>query len=91
LDNHQAFDTSIGRVGLLICWDLAFPEAFRKLISQGAKLIIVPAFWLISDSTWAGHGINSKSDVLFTQSCVTARAFENTCGKLMIIHFNHRC
>ncbi|PQE22002.1 carbon-nitrogen hydrolase protein [Rutstroemia sp. NJR-2017a BBW] len=37
-DTHEVFDTPIGRVGMLICWDLAFPEAFRELIYQGAKL-----------------------------------------------------
>lgn len=29
---------------MLICWDLAFPEAFRELIGQGAKIIIIPTF-----------------------------------------------
>ena len=29
---------------MLICWDLAFPEAFRELIYQGAKIIIIPTF-----------------------------------------------
>lgn len=43
-DIHEVFDTPIGRVGMLVCWDLAFPEAFRELISQGAKIIIIPSF-----------------------------------------------
>jgi predicted amidohydrolase len=43
-DPHLVFDTPIGRVGMLICWDLAFPEAFRELIAQGAKIIIIPTF-----------------------------------------------
>ena len=38
-DIHEVFDTPIGKVGLLICWDLAFPEAFRELIAQGAKIM----------------------------------------------------
>lgn len=41
---HPAIDTPLGKVGLLICWDLAFPEAFRELIAQGVKLIIIPTF-----------------------------------------------
>ena len=41
---HTCFDTPLGRVGMLICWDLAFPEAFRELIAQGAKIIILPTF-----------------------------------------------
>lgn len=41
---HIAFDTPLGKVGMLICWDIAFPEAFRELIAQDAKIIIVPCF-----------------------------------------------
>ncbi len=40
-DTHEVFDTPIGKVGLLICWDLAFPEAFRELIANGAKIMYV--------------------------------------------------
>jgi predicted amidohydrolase len=41
---HQVFNTPIGRVGMLICWDLGFPEAFRELIAQGAEVIIIPSY-----------------------------------------------
>lgn len=45
---HEVFDTPIGKVGLLICWDLAFPEAFRELIAKGAEIIIIPTFCMSS-------------------------------------------
>lgn len=38
------FDTPIGKVGLLICWDLAFPEAFRELICKGAEIVVIPTY-----------------------------------------------
>jgi predicted amidohydrolase len=38
---HEVFETPVGKVGLLICWDLAFPEAFRELIAAGAKIMYV--------------------------------------------------
>lgn len=44
-DLHPVFDTPFGKVGMLICWDLAFPEAFREMIMQGAKIFIIPTFW----------------------------------------------
>ncbi|MBI3537828.1 MAG: carbon-nitrogen hydrolase family protein [Chloroflexi bacterium] len=39
------FETSFGRVGLLLGWDLEFPEAARTLALDGAELIAVCANW----------------------------------------------
>lgn len=36
----KIFDTKLGRVGLLICYDLEFPEPARKLGVRGAEVII---------------------------------------------------
>lgn len=79
---HVAFDTPLGKVGMLICWDLAFPEAFRELIMQGAKMIIVPAFWRYSDASEIGLKHNPKSEGAFLDAAVVSRAFENTCAVL---------
>jgi predicted amidohydrolase len=38
-------DTPIGRIGLLICYDLEFPEMPRRLALAGADLIVVPTNW----------------------------------------------
>ncbi|KAK3703128.1 hypothetical protein LTR37_014605 [Vermiconidia calcicola] len=80
MDPHVAFDTPIGKVGMLICWDLAFPEAWRELISQGAKTIIIPTFWTLSDCSKEGLAINPVAEGLFLDSMLTARCFENTCA-----------
>lgn len=34
-----------GPTGLAICYDLRFPELFRRLIDKGARVIILPAEW----------------------------------------------
>ncbi len=39
------FPTSFGTIGLLLGWDLAFPEAARSLAIDGAELLVVPANW----------------------------------------------
>ncbi len=38
-------DTSVGRLGLLICYDLRFPELGRALADMGADIFIVCAQW----------------------------------------------
>ena len=39
------FDTDIGRVGMMVCYDLRFPELARGMVQDGADIIFVPAFW----------------------------------------------
>jgi len=77
---HEAFNTPLGKVGMLICWDLAFPEAFRELIAGGAKIIIIPTFWNLSDCNPAGLAHNPQAEALFLDSTLTSRTFENTCA-----------
>ncbi|KAL3962597.1 hypothetical protein ACCO45_004120 [Purpureocillium lilacinum] len=87
---HSAFDTPWGfRAGMLVCWDLAFPEAFRELVADGARVIIVPSFWLADEgpSPDMNHGdgdgaqtiaTKAATERLFVGSACVARAFENT-------------
>ncbi|MBT5710851.1 carbon-nitrogen hydrolase family protein [Candidatus Poribacteria bacterium] len=41
------YDTPVGKVGILICYDVRFPEAARALGLQGADIIAVPTNWPI--------------------------------------------
>ncbi len=38
-------DTSIGKIGVIICYDLRFPELPRRLALEGAQVICIPAQW----------------------------------------------
>lgn len=38
--------TGIGKVGMLICYDLRFPEMSRILASSGSQILVVPSAWV---------------------------------------------
>lgn len=44
-DRSLVVSTSAGRLGVAICYDLRFPELFRKMALEGAEVICLPAEW----------------------------------------------
>jgi len=44
-DRTLVVPTSVGRLGVAICYDLRFPELFRKMALEGAEIICLPAEW----------------------------------------------
>ena len=40
-----AFDTPVGRLGMMICYDKAFPESARALAVDGAQIIVCMSAW----------------------------------------------
>jgi predicted amidohydrolase len=66
-DQVVAIDTPAGRLGLSICYDLRFPELYRRLESAGAQWLIVPAAF--TATTGAAHW----------EPLLRARAIENLC------------
>jgi predicted amidohydrolase len=53
------FDTDFGRIGMMICWDVTFPEAARTLAFKGAEVIFLPI--------WGGHLTLAKARALENQ------------------------
>jgi predicted amidohydrolase/GNAT superfamily N-acetyltransferase len=63
----RSFDTDCGKIGIMICYDIEFPEMSRLLADEGVDLIFVP---FLTDTQ------NGYSRV---RNCARARAIENEC------------
>ena len=61
----KVVDTDLGRIGILICYDIRFPEMARKLALAGAEIILVPA------------AFNTVTGPLHWEIIFRARAIEN--------------
>jgi predicted amidohydrolase/GNAT superfamily N-acetyltransferase len=66
-DNIKVFDTDSGRIGILICYDVEFPELGRIMAEQGMEILFVP---FVTDTQ---NGYNR------VRYCSRARAIENEC------------
>jgi deaminated glutathione amidase len=60
-------ETPLGKLGLTVCYDLRFPELYRRLSRQGAELIAVPSAF--TQRTGEAHW----------ETLLRARAIENQC------------
>ena len=66
-DRLRTFDTDCGKIGILICYDVEFPELGRLLADEGMSILFVP---FLTDTQ------NGYSRV---RHCAQARAIENEC------------
>lgn len=66
-DALQALETPFGRIGISICYDAEFPLIARRLVEQGADLILVPS---CTDTLAGYHRVRIGCQ---------ARALENQC------------
>lgn len=75
-DSVVAFDTPVGRLGMLICYDKTFPEATRELALDGAEIIAVSSAWPASVTDPAPRIEDDRQTVLY-DLWDRARAAEN--------------
>jgi len=84
--NHICvFNTRFGKIGLIICWDLNFPEIFRRMLKKNVSLVFCPSYWTFEDGSKERFRHDSNSEVNFVNSLCTARAFENN---IVLIYSN---
>lgn len=61
------FDSPFGRIGLAVCYDLRFPELFRRLLDAGAEIFAVPS------------AFTARTGRAHWEILVRTRAVENLC------------
>jgi N-carbamoylputrescine amidase len=75
-EGFAAFDTPVGRLGMLICYDKTFPEAARALALDGAEIVACMAAWPVCRARPARLMRNDRQ-VRHFNALDIARAVEN--------------
>lgn len=75
-DDYGVFDTPVGRVGLQICYDKAFPEAARMMALGGAEIIASLSAWPAARTATAQNLQDDRWTYRFNLFD-TARALDN--------------
>ncbi len=66
-NHYTVFDTEFGKIGMMICFDIRFPELSRLMVQDGAKVILVPA------------AFNMTTGPAHWELSFRARALDNQC------------
>ena len=76
-DTYPIFETSFGKVGIITCWDVAFPEVARIYALEGADLLVVCSNWEdpFDDEVWDETALNTHEEDW--DLMLRARAYDN--------------
>jgi len=67
------FDTEFGRIGLCVCFDIRFPEVFRLMALEGARMVFVPASFNMTTGP-AHWELSFRSQAVFNQMFIAGTA-----------------
>src|SRR6266568_1075641 len=82
--NVSVFQTRFGSVGLIICWDLMFPEIFRAMVKEEVEIVSCPSYWCLEDAR-NGQQFNPHAEVMLVNALCIARAFEH---EIVLVYAN---
>ena len=71
-DSFPVFDTDFGRIGLMTCWDVFFPEPARTLSQKGAEIIFMPI--------WGGNLTLAKARAIENQIYLVSATYDMKTG-----------
>jgi len=90
-DEVVVADTVAGKMGLTVCYDVRFPELYRKLVDGGATLLAVPAAFTLTTGKDHWHvllrarAIESQSYVLAAAQTGHHHGTRNSYGHALIV------
>jgi predicted amidohydrolase len=67
-DSLPVFDTDFGRIGIMICWDVSFPETARTLAKKGAEIIFLPI--------WGGNITLARARAIENQVYLVSSSYD---------------
>lgn len=82
---YPVFDIGLGKVGILLCYEMEFPEPSRLLALRGAELIVCPSIWSLAASRRWDIQLPARSldNTVFVLGINTVG--NNTCGKSKLV------
>lgn len=83
-DSFPVFDTKIGKIGLMICYDAIFPESSRSLRLNGAEIICLLAQWTPHENEYWDFVTRVRAKENWVYLIASDDANEG-CGKSLIL------
>lgn len=71
----KVIKTDFAKIGIAVCWDLAFSDLFSKMKKAGAEIVFCPAFWCYEEKAYDKNHRKEETDLL--RALIRTRAFEN--------------
>ena len=72
---YPVFETRFGKLGMMICWDVHFPEVARNLSNAGAEVIALPI--------WGGNPALAKARAIENQVYVVSSTYSDISRQAM--------
>ncbi len=79
---YPVFDTRFGKVGLMVCWDVHFPEVARGLSNRGAEVIAMPI--------WGGNPVLARARAIENQIYLVSSTYTGDPDLMISAIFGHR-
>ena len=75
-DEIKTVELDFAKIGLAVCYDIRYPQQFKKLAQQGAEIIVLPTAWVVPNDVY-----NNDVSLKYAQDMWIAmnrtRAFDN--------------